>query len=248
MLRVQGRLGRRQHGRDAGIAVLEHRRPMRQRLFADQRRHPLAQRRPLARIVLRRDRRQAQALHQFAVEGRLDGAQRQPAPIGAFEAVVEMRAVQEEVAFGVLVPSAARAQRLDQRPHVADAVDDRGVHHLAPTGATRLPECAHQPEQHRQRTATDVAQQGGRQRRRLPRPPRERHQPAERHVVDVMASGACERAGLAPAGQPRVDQPRMRRQQRVGTQPQPLHHAGPEALDQRIGLRDQLPHPRQTQR
>ena len=50
-----------------------------------------------------------------------------------------------------------------------------------------------------------------------------------------MAGRVRQRPGLAPARHPAVDQPRVARQRDVGAQPQPLHHAGPEALDQHVG-------------
>ncbi len=61
----------------------------------------------------------------------------------------------------------------------------------------------------------------------------------ERDVVDVVAGGLRERPVLAPAGHAAVDEPRVAREADVGAEPEPLHHAGPEALDQRVGLLDQ---------
>ena len=69
-----------------------------------------------------------------------------------------------------------------------------------------------------------------------------RERAGERDVVDVVAGRVRERAVLAPAGHPPVDQPRVAGEALVGTEPEPLGDAGPEALDERVGLLDQPQH------
>ena len=54
-----------------------------------------------------------------------------------------------------------------------------------------------------------------------------------------MASGLGERAVLAPARHPAVDQPGVARSAFGGTEAQPLHHTWAIALDQGVGLGDQ---------
>ena len=51
-----------------------------------------------------------------------------------------------------------------------------------------------------------------------------------------MPRGSRERARLAPSGHASVNEPRVQRQHGLGAEPQPLHHTGPEALNQGIGL------------
>ena len=51
-----------------------------------------------------------------------------------------------------------------------------------------------------------------------------------------------ERTLLAPAGHAAVDEARVPREADVGAEPEPLHHARPEALDQHVGLLDQPEH------
>ncbi len=60
-----------------------------------------------------------------------------------------------------------------------------------------------------------------------------------------MSCPACggERPLLPPAGHPPVDEPRIVLEQQVGPEPEPLHHARPEALDQAVGIAGQLAHP-----
>ena len=58
-----------------------------------------------------------------------------------------------------------------------------------------------------------------------------------------MAGGIGQRAFLAPAGHAAVDQLWIARQHDVGPEAEPLHHAGPKALDQRVGVRQQVENP-----
>ena len=57
-----------------------------------------------------------------------------------------------------------------------------------------------------------------------------------------MAGGLRQRAFLAPAGHAAVDQPRIARQHHVGSEAEPLHHAGTKAFDQRVGVGEQVEH------
>ncbi|QND97732.1 hypothetical protein SY91_05188 [Burkholderia cenocepacia] len=68
----------------------------------------------------------------------------------------------------------------------------------------------------------------------------DRQQPGQRDVVQVVPGRGCQRSILAPAGHAPVDQLRIAARANVGPEAEPLHHAGPQALDQRIGLRDQI--------
>ena len=62
----------------------------------------------------------------------------------------------------------------------------------------------------------------------------------QRDVVDVVAGGVGVRAVLAPAGHAAVDEPRVAGEADVGAEAEALGHAGPEALDERVGLLDEL--------
>ncbi len=61
----------------------------------------------------------------------------------------------------------------------------------------------------------------------------------ERDVVDVVARAWRERSVLPPPGHPADDEFRIACEQGGGGEPHALEHAGPEALDQRIGAFDQ---------
>ena len=58
-------------------------------------------------------------------------------------------------------------------------------------------------------------------------------------VVDVVPGPLGQRPLLAPAGHPRVDQPRVAGQHLVGTEAEPLQDAGPQTLDQHVGVVEQ---------
>ena len=54
--------------------------------------------------------------------------------------------------------------------------------------------------------------------------------------------GLRHRTVLAPAGHAAVDELRVAGEAHVGAEAEPLGHAGPEALDQRVGLLDEAQH------
>src|SRR5205814_988212 len=58
--------------------------------------------------------------------------------------------------------------------------------------------------------------------------------------VDVVAGGLGHWSFLPPAGHPPVDEARVARHADVRAEPEPLHHARPEPLDQRVCFLDKL--------
>ncbi|COY35477.1 Uncharacterised protein [Mycobacterium tuberculosis] len=62
----------------------------------------------------------------------------------------------------------------------------------------------------------------------------------QRDVVDVVTGLLTTRAGLAPAGHPRVDQPVVDLRTFFRTQSQPFGDAGTVTLDQHVGLGDEF--------
>jgi hypothetical protein len=64
----------------------------------------------------------------------------------------------------------------------------------------------------------------------------------ERDVVDVVSGLQAPRAGLTPTRHPRVDQALVDLRAVLGAESQPLGHARPQALDEHVGLGDQLQH------
>ncbi len=66
----------------------------------------------------------------------------------------------------------------------------------------------------------------------------------DRDVVHVVPGRRRQRAGLAPAGHPAVDQPRVALEAHIGAEAEPLGGAGAHPLDEHVGLRDQVEHGR----
>ena len=58
-----------------------------------------------------------------------------------------------------------------------------------------------------------------------------RERAGDRDVVDVVSGAVRERAGLTPPRHPRIDEPRIPLQHRVGAEPEALHYARPAAFD-----------------
>ena len=65
----------------------------------------------------------------------------------------------------------------------------------------------------------------------------------EGDVVDVVPGMLGERPLLPPAGHPPVDEPGIVLEQHLRPEPEPLHHAGTEALDQAVGVAGELTDP-----
>ena len=180
---------------------------------------------------------QAQALEQFLVELRLDRADGDVLAVLRLVDVVPGRAGVEHVLAALLAPAARGEHAGEHRRQQRGAVDHRGVDHLALARALRLEQRAGDAEGEQHAAAAEVADQVERRHRRLAVAADGVQRAGERDVVDVVAGARRQRPVLAPAGHAAVDQPRIAREQRVGPEAQPLHHAGPEALDQRVGAR-----------
>ena len=101
---------------------------------------------------------------------------------------------------------------------------------------------ARDAERHEHPAAAEVADDVDRRRGLRARAAEVRERAAERDVVDVVAGGLRVRAVLAPAGHAAVDELRVAGEADVGPDAEPLGHAGPEALDERVGLLDEREH------
>ena len=60
------------------------------------------------------------------------------------------------------------------------------------------------------------------------------------NVIDIVAGRVGDRAILTPAGHAAIDDPGITREDDVGAEAQPFHHAGPKPFDQNVGLGAQL--------
>ncbi|MNP30813.1 hypothetical protein D3C76_1239050 [compost metagenome] len=122
-----------------------------------------------------------------------------------------MRAVVDALA-ALLLDQPEAAEGLQQLQHVRGAVDDRRVHHRALAAGARAEDAGEDAHRQVQRAAADVADQGDRRGRRLPRRAAVVQRAGQGDVVVVVAGGVGQRTVLAPAGHPAVDQLRVARE------------------------------------
>ena len=88
------------------------------------------------------------------------------------------------------------------------AVDDRRIDHLAPAGPAGLAQRGEQADHQIERAAAEIAEQIGGHLRRAAGPADGVQRPGHRQVGDVVPGAGGQRAVLAPAGHPAVDQAR----------------------------------------
>ena len=109
--------------------------------------------------------------------------------------------------------SAPRTARLDQRAGDAEGEKHRPAAEVADEVERR----------HRRVLGADCLQRAG-----------------QRDVVDVVAGGPGQRPFLAPAGDAAEDEAGIAREANLRAEAEALHHAGAEALDQRVGAGDEF--------
>ena len=97
-------------------------------------------------------------------------------------------------------------------------------------------------ERQQHAAAAEVADHVDRRRRSLAGPAEVGERAGERDVVDVVAGRRRVRAVLAPPGHAAEHQLRVACEAHVGPDAEPLHDAGAEALDQRVGRGDEVEH------
>lgn len=185
--------------------------------------------------------REPQTLQQRVEELRLqrpDG--HVPAWVLALVAAVVRRAAVEGVCAALAAPHALLGQQARERAEVAHAVDHVGLDDLPPPA--RRP--ADQGEQHarerRVAAAREVREDVARRRRRRAPGAQHAQHPRGRNVVDVVARHGRVLAVAAEAGQAHDDEPGVRAQEDTGrVEAQFLEDAGPEGVDEDVGVRDQ---------
>lgn len=112
-------------------------------------------------------------------------------------------------------------------------VSDRRIDDLAPAGDGALVDRHHYSQRGEQRAAGEIAQHGQRRYRTVV--PDHSEGARDRRVVDVVSGSVAVGTVLSPAGQPRVDEPRIAFAQHVRAQAAAFHRAGAVALQQDIG-------------
>ena len=135
-----------------------------------------------------------------------------------------------------LTPEAARPRAVERREHERGTVDHRRVDDLPSAGASALDQRARDPEREQHPAAGEVAEHVDRRRRLLAGAAQRLERARQRDVVDVVAGGLRVRPVLTPAGQPPVHELRVAGARDVGPDAEPLGDAGPEHLEEGVGL------------
>ena len=180
-------------------------------------------------------RPQAHTLLQHREEFGLERPHRHPQAVGALIDVIKGPAGVEQIDPALVLPHPRRLERPGQGRQQGGAVDHRAVDHLALAGRPRREDPGQHPEGEQHPAAAEIADRVDRRRRRPAGAAVGVERAGERDIVDVVPGGLGERPVLPPAGHPPVDEPRIVLEQQVRPEPEPLHHAGPEPLDQPVG-------------
>ena len=180
-----------------------------------------------------------EAGQQLGVEGRLQRPDGHVPPVRAGVGVVERGAPVQGVLPWRVGPQALGAHAVDQAHEVGRTIDHGRVDHDPATGPGHLEQRGQDAHDQVGRPASVVGDQVQRHDRSLARPRGVPQRAGDRAVVDVVAGQRRPGTGLAPAGHPAVDQARVHRPAVLRPEAEPLGDAGPEALDQQVGLGDQ---------
>ena len=148
----------------------------------------------------------------------------------------------EDVRTGLVGPEPHGDERMDHRHQHCGTVDHRRIDHLTRARPGRLQQCARHAEREEHAPATEIANHVQRRHGALAFAGEAVQRAGERDVVDVVPRGLRQRPVLAPARHAPEDETGVAREALVGTQAETLHHAGPEALDERVGLLDEPEH------
>ena len=169
---------------------------------------------------------------------RLDGADGDVLAVLGLVAAPEGRAAVEVVELALVDPFADGGEAEAGKREVGRALGHGDVDDLALAGALRFQEGGEQSGKQEHGAAAHVADDV--QRRHRVRARADGVQDAgERDVVDVVAGGLGERAGLAPAGHAAVDEARVAIEADVGAEAEALHDAGAHRVDEGVRLLDQ---------
>src|SRR3546814_7653786 len=101
---------------------------------------------------------------------------------------------------------------------------------LTLAGLCRVEQRARHAEGQHHAAATEIADIIGRRHRLLARAADAVEHARQRDIIDVVPCRLRIGAELSPAGHATVDELRIVGEQHVGTEPEPLHHAGTEAF------------------
>jgi hypothetical protein len=234
-------LAQRQHRRHAGVGALEDRGPLVPRTTLEAGRDRLAEVAPAGQVLAGRDvLPEAEQPHELLVELALQRAHRHVLAVGRLVRPVVRAAAVEEVGAPPVLPAAGGQHAVDHRGEVGRAVHDRRVHDLARAGRARVVEGGEDADDEVERAARVVPDEVRGDGRGLVRSADHAEGAGQRDVRDVVPRARGERALLAPAGHPSVDELRVAGVAGLGADAEALGDARAVALDEDVGAVDQV--------
>lgn len=238
---VGGRLAEREHGRHARVRPLEDGRPLLARTGAEPLGDGGAQLVPPGQVLTGRgDRVEPQEAAELVVELLLQRTDGHVLTVGGLVGAVERAASVEQVGAAPVLPATGRHHAVDHGGEVGGAVHDRGVHDLPLPRRPGVLESGEDADDEIERAARVVAHEVGGDGRALVRPADHAEGAGDGDVRDVVSGAGGERAVLAPAGHPSVDQLRVAGQALPGPDAETLGDARAVALDEDVGPFDQV--------
>ncbi len=173
---------------------------------------------------------------------RLDGADRDPFAVRGLIATIERRAAVDDVVRPPIGPDALLAEGLKGGHEMRDPIHHRDIERLALPGFACVEHRGKNPDRQIERASAEVGDEIERRGRGAIGVAERVERPGEGEIIDVVAGFLRERPLLSPSGHAGEDEARIGGEAEVGTEAQPLHDAGPEALDQGVGPGDRREH------
>ena len=159
--------------------------------------------------------------------------------ISRFIDVVPGRATIKGVDAALIEPLSATQTAVHHRHEARRAFAHRRIDDLPPPGGARFVKCAGDAECQIDGAAAKIANQIERWRWPLALATDRMQGTRQSNVIEIVASGLGQRPVLPPAGDTAVDEAWIACQANIGAQPEALHHARTESLNQRVGFFDQ---------
>ena len=183
---------------------------------------------------------ESKAPKELGIELALDGSHRHVATIGSSVDLVEVCTGIEHVGASLFAPEPRQLEGVRHRHQRRSSIDHRCIDHLTNASSSRLEKCRRHPEGEQHPAAAEVTDKVQRRDGRVTCTANGPKCSSDRDVVDVMPGAVAKRTILAPARHPSVDERRIDRQELLGPEAQALCDARTKALDEHIGIPDEI--------
>lgn len=241
-VRVAGRLAQGEHRGHAGVRTVEDLGPFGAGAGAEPLGDEGAQFVPAGQVAPVGGRvRDAEEFGELGVEPLLQRPDRHVRAVGGLVRAVEGAPAVQEVGAAPVLPATGLQHALDHHGEVCGAVDDRRVDDLsAAAGRPGAVEGGEDADDEVERAARVVAEQVGGDGGRFVRLADHGERAGDGDVGDVVPGPFRERAVLAPAGHPPVDELRIAGEAGVRAHAEAFGDPGPVPLDQHVGALDEV--------